>query len=46
MVRGDRLPVVLKRHPLVVDRLNCQTKEAARPMGKISEEVGREGFER
>ena len=41
MVRGDRLAMVLKGHPLVVDRMNCQTKEAERPMGKISEEVGR-----
>ena len=40
VVWGHGLVVVLKGHPLVVDRLNCQTKEAVRPMGKISEEVG------
>jgi hypothetical protein len=46
VVRGNRLTVVLEGHPLLVDRLNWQTKKAARPMGKISEEVGREGFGR
>jgi hypothetical protein len=40
VVRGNRLTVVLERHPLLVDRLNWQTKEAERPMGKISEKVG------
>ena len=40
MVRGNRLAMVLKGHFLVVDRLNCQTKEPERPMGKISEKVG------
>ena len=40
VVRGHGLAVVLKGHPLVVDRPNCQTKEAERRMGKISEEVG------
>ena len=44
VVRGDRLAMVLERHPLLVDRLNWQTKEAERPMGKISEKVGRDGF--
>jgi len=27
--------MVLEGHPLLVDRLNGQTKEAERPMGKI-----------
>ena len=40
VVRGDRLAMVLEGHPLLVDRLNWQTKEAERPMGKLSEKVG------
>ena len=41
VVRGNRLAMVLEGHSLLVDRLNWQTKEAERPMGKISEKVGR-----
>ena len=40
MVRGQGLAVVFKGHPFDLDSLNCQTKEAERTMGKISEEVG------
>jgi len=40
MVRGQRLAVVFKGHSFDLDSLNCQTKEAERTMGKISEEVG------
>ena len=40
MVGGQGLAVVFKGHPSLVDSLNCQTKEAECPMGKISEEVG------
>ena len=40
VVRGNRLTVVLEGHPLLVDRLNWQTKKAERSMGKISQPVG------
>jgi hypothetical protein len=40
MVGGQGLAVVFKGHPFGLDSLNCQTKEAERAMGKISEEVG------
>jgi hypothetical protein len=43
MMRGDWLAMVLEGHPFLVDRLNWQTKEAERPMGKISQKVGSGG---
>jgi hypothetical protein len=36
----DWLAMMLEGHPLLVDRLNWQTKKAERSMGKISQKVG------
>jgi len=46
VVRGDRLAVMLKGHPVFVHRPKLETKKQEGAVPKISEKVGREGFGR